>query len=900
MLPPPPPTIGTPRTKSIFFFCLLLLFSLVSLSFSGDATVMSKLFAAISPAPSGWSISKDHCTWTNVECAKSTGSVVSINLDSQSISGEIPSELKHLTSLRSLSVQNNFLSGRLPSFANMSNLEQLYLDNNKFSSIPSGFVLGVPNLKTFSISENGNLGPWQIPSYLIGSTNLNVFHASNASITGAIPDFFDSFPNLQNLRLSYNNLTGPLPWSIGRSKIQNLWLDNQKQGLSGTIDVISSMTQLSQLWLQGNAFTGPIPDLSKCLNLFDLQLGDNQLTGVVPVSLTGHPNLENITLQNNKLQGPMPLFRDKVKATLGDTNSFCIDTPGPCDPQVTALLAIAGGFGYPITLAQSWKGNDACQNWAFITCDSQGKNVTTVNLGNQRFSGTISPNFSKLTSLRNLYLNDNNLTGPIPENLTTLPNLQVLDVSNNNLSGPIPSFPPAVKISIHGNLFLGKNVSSSDPGNGGSPYTVLNSEAPGNSIEYALTVGLAAKTIILFFAFFVLKSLTVLVCYKCHAWRKGLFVKVARMSNNQTVSTNSEAKKIPAKKAGIVAIPIQVLQKATNFFSQENVLGSGGYGVVYMGELDDETKIAVKRMKDGGTLTKRMNEFQAEISFLNNVRHRNLVTLLGYCINENERLLVYEYMPQGTLGHHLFDCQKHGFGPLTWNQRVTIALDVARGIEYLHNLAPQSFIHRDIKSSNILLNNDMRAKVADFGLVKMTLDGKSSVDTRVAGTFGYLAPEYATTGRVTKKVDVYAFGVVLMELITGKKAVDKTLANEMCHLVTWFHKVIRKSHNLRNAIDPTLDHDEQIFESISKVAELAIHCTANKSFGRPDMGHVVNVLCPYVQQWRPLRLEEINEKCGGVDIHMSLPLVFDYSSTQNLSSIDTKLYKHRPRRSAQF
>nr|GMD59914.1 receptor-like kinase TMK4 [Ipomoea batatas] len=607
---------------------------------------MSKLFAAISPAPSGWSISKDHCTWTNVECDKSTGSVVSINLDSQSISGEIPSELTQLASLRSLSLRSNFFSGSLPSFANMSDLEELYLDNNKFSSVPSGFLLGVPNLQTFSISENGNLGPWQIPSYLIGSTNLNVFHASNASITGAIPNFFDSFPNLQNLRLSYNNLTGPLPWSIGRSKIQNLWLDNQKQGLSGTIDVISSMTQLSQLWLQGNAFTGPIPDLSKCLNLFDLQLGDNQLTGVVPVSLTGHPNLENITLQNNKLQGPMPLFRDKVKATLGDTNSFCKDTPGPCDPQVTALLAIAGGLGYPIRLAQSWKGNDACQNWAFITCDSQGKNVTTVNLENQRFSGTISPDFSKLTSLRNLYLNDNTLTGPIPENLTTLPNLQVLDVSNNNLSGPIPSFPPAVKISIDGNLFLGKNVSSSDPGNGGSPYTVLNSEAPGNSIEYTLTVGLAAKTIILFFAFFVLKSLTVLVCYKCHAWRKGLFVKVGRISNNQTV--------------------------------------------------------------------------------------------------------------------------------------------------------------------------------------------------------------------------------------------------------------IKKSHNLRNAIDPTLDHDEQIFESISKVAELAIHCTATKSFGRPDMGHVVNVLCPYVQQWRPLRPEEINEKCGGLDIHMSLPLVFDDSSTQNLSSIDTKLYKHRPRRSAQF
>lgn len=139
-----------------------------------------------------------------------------------------------------------------------------------------------------------------------------------------------------------------------------------------------------------------------------------------------------------------------------------------------------------------------------------------------------------------------------------------------------------------------------------------------------------------------------------------------------------------------------------------------------------------------------------------------------------------------------------------------------------------------------------------------------------------------------------------MELITCKKAIDETLTDEMCHLVTWFRKVIRKSDNLRNAIDPTLDHDDQIFEIISKVAELAIHCTAKKSFRRPDMEHVVNVLGPYVQKWKPLRPEEIKEKYGGLDIHMSLPLVFDDSSTQNLSLADTNLYRHRPMQSAQF
>ncbi|XP_019164622.1 PREDICTED: receptor-like kinase TMK4 [Ipomoea nil] len=313
----------------------------------------------------GWSASKDPCTWINVNCDKPTGNVVSINLDSQSISGKFPSELTQLASFRSLSVQKNSLSRPLPSFANMSSLEELYLDSNEFSSIPPDFLLGLPNLQIFSISDNGELSPWQISSYLAESTNLGSFFASNASITVVIPNFFDSFPNLQNLRLSYNNLTRSLPRSFGSSEIQNLWLNNQQLGLSGTIDVLSSMTQLSKVWLHANAFTGPIHDLSKCVNLFDLQLRDNQLTGVVPVSITGLPKLVNITLQNNNLQGPMLEFGNNVKKNLG--NSFCNDKPGPCDQHVTTLLVAAGGLGYPITLAQSWEGNNACNNWSY-TC----------------------------------------------------------------------------------------------------------------------------------------------------------------------------------------------------------------------------------------------------------------------------------------------------------------------------------------------------------------------------------------------------------------------------------------------------------------------------------------------------------------------------------------------------
>ncbi|XP_058724056.1 receptor-like kinase TMK4 isoform X1 [Vicia villosa] len=264
---------------------------------------------------------------------------------------------------------------------------------------------------------------------------------------------------------------------------------------------------------------------------------------------------------------------------------------------------------------------------------------------------------------------------------------------------------------------------------------------------------------------------------------------------------------------------------------------------------------------------KELNEFQAEISVLTKVRHRHLVALLGYCINGNERLLVYEHMPQGTLTHHLFECEENGYTPLTWKQRLAIALDVGRGIEYLHNLAQQSFIHRDLKPSNILLGNDMRAKVADFGLVKNAPDGNYSLETRLAGTFGYLAPEYAATGRVTTKVEVYAFGVVLMELITGKKALDDSVPDERSHLVTWFRRVLINKENVPKTIDQTLNPDEETMLSIYKMAELAGHCTAREPYQRPDMGHPVNVLVPLVEQWKP----SIDTDESGYGVELNLP-----------------------------
>lgn len=848
---------------------------------------MDDFLKALTTPPSGWDSSTDFCKWKGINC-NSDNKVTSINLASQSLSGNLPPSLNSLSQLTTLSLQNNHFSGILPSFANLSFLQQIYLDFNNFSSIPSGAFSGLSSLQTLSLSFNFDLSPWPFPSELSDSASLVSIYASNANIEGEIPDFFDNFPGLQDLRLSYNGLNGSLPRSFNGSAIQKLWLNNQKSGLFGTIDVVSGMTALTQVWLHANKFTGVIPDLSACTEIFDLQLRDNQFSGIVSPSIVSLPKLLNVTLQNNRLQGPMPDFPKTVlNVSLGNenTNRFCRNVSGDCDPQVSVLLQVAGALGYPIKLADSWTGNDACNQWSFVTCDSSRK-VVTVAFAKQGFSGTISPAFANLTSLTDLYLNDNNLTGTIPESLVSLPRIRKIDLTNNDLSGKVPVFKTGVNLLTAGNKNIGKDVPS--PGGSGDSGGNSTSGSGGGSKGSSVSAGMVVGVVIAVLVFVVVVMFVLYKCYMKKKHRK--FGKVQNPeAGNEMVKTNimaatngyagvpSELQSqssgdhgdFPVFEGGNVTISIQVLRQVTNNFSEDNILGRGGFGVVYKGELHDGTKIAVKRMVATAMGTKGLNEFQAEIAVLTKVRHRHLVALLGFCVNGNERLLVYEYMPQGHLGQHLFEWQELGHSPLTWKQRVTIALDVARGVEYLHSLAQTSFIHRDLKPSNILLGDDMRAKVADFGLVKNAPDGKYSVETRLAGTFGYLAPEYAVTGRVTTKIDVYAFGVILMELITGRKALDETMPDERSHLVTWFRRILINKDNIRKSIDDILNPDDETFEIIGRVAELAGHCTAREPHQRPDMGHAVNVLGPLVEQWKPSRQED--DDPDGIDLHMSLP-----------------------------
>ncbi|XP_008220934.1 PREDICTED: receptor protein kinase TMK1-like [Prunus mume] len=878
------------------FLLLLLLFPLYApvQSQSGpDGVAMEALRKSIGPNSLGWSGS-DHCKWSQVSCT-SDSKVFKIQIGNQKLTGSLPPELKNLAYLQQLEVQSNQLTGPFPSLSGLTSLQVLLAHNNNFSSFPQDFFVGLTNLVSIDIDYNP-FSAWQIPGTITNATALKDFSATDANITGKIPDLFTgtNFPSLIDLHMSFNYLEGELPASFSGSMIQSLWLNGQKgtNKLNGTIDVLQNMTNLHEVWLHGNSFTGPIPDFSKLSNLASLSLRDNKFTGVVPASLVSLNSLTTVNLTNNMLQGPMPKFGDGVKVDMTGLNSFCNDKPGSdCNPFVNILLSIVKDMGYPTIFADSWKKNDACDNWKGVTCN--GGNITVINFQNLGLAGTISSNFSLLTSLRTLRLDSNHLTGTIPKELTQLPDLQEIDLMNNQLYGKIPSFKSNVIVKTEGNPDIGKDHISPNTPPGPNPTPGPPSDGAGKKSRTAVVVGavigsVGGLVVLGFVAFCLLKrkhkhssgrvqSPNTLVIHPRHSGDQDavkVTVASSRVNGGGNESYNSPTSSGPndihVVEAGNMVISIQVLRNVTNNFSEDDILGKGGFGTVYKGELHDGTKIAVKRMESGVVAGKGLNEFKSEIAVLTKVRHRHLVGLLGYCLDGNERLLVYEYMPQGTLSQHLFNWKEDGLKPLEWTRRLTIALDVARGVEYLHGLANQTFIHRDLKPSNILLGDDMRAKVSDFGLVRLAPEGKASIETRLAGTFGYLAPEYAATGRMTLKVDVYSFGVILMELITGRKAIDESQPEESLHLVTWFRRMLINKDALRKAIDPTIDISEETLSSVSTVAELAGHCTARESYQRPDMGHAVNVLSSLVEHWKPSEPEDYDDMYG-IDLEITLP-----------------------------
>ncbi|KAM3350126.1 hypothetical protein ACQJBY_022742 [Aegilops geniculata] len=311
----------------------------------------------------------------------------------------------------------------------------------------------------------------------------------------------------------------------------------------------------------------------------------------------------------------------------------------------------------------------------------------------------------------------------------------------------------------------------------------------------------------------------------------------------------------------------------TGGFSAQNVIGEGGFGKVYMGALGDGRRVAVKQLKVGGGQGEK--EFRAEVDIISRIHHRHLVTLVGYCVTENHRLLVYEFVSNGTLEHHL-----HGEGlpVMDWPKRMKIAIGSARGLTYLHEDCHPRIIHRDIKSANILLDNAFEAKVADFGLAKLTNDSMTHVSTRVMGTFGYMAPEYASSGKLTERSDVFSFGVVLLELITGRKPVDSSQPLGEESLVEWARPLLvdaLETDDFTEIADPFLECRYSKIE-MRRMVEAAAACIRHSVTKRPRM----------VQVWRSLDVDG-----GSTDLTNGVKLGHSTAYDSGQYSADIELFR---------
>ncbi|OVA18179.1 Protein kinase domain [Macleaya cordata] len=564
-----------------------------------------------------------------------------------------------------------------------------------------------------------------------------------------------------------------------------------------------------------------------------------------------------------------------------EINKYLRISDGSLDGIVLASLV----SHYPFA---DWarEGGDPCLPvpWSWIRCNSDLQpRIVSIDLSGKNLSGNIPSELTNLPGLVELRLGGNSLTGSVPD-FSGSTNLEILHLENNQLSGELPS--SLMDLQNLKELYLQNNKLS-----GKVPPGLLNKNlifnytgninlhtGGGRKTHLSIIIGASVGAAVLLIA--------TIISY--------LFMRRGKKRYREEGELTSV---LPAQRLAVTSLndagtetahcfPFSEIEEATKKF--EKKIGSGGFGVVYYGKMKDEKEIAVKVLTSNSYQGKR--EFSNEVTLLSRIHHRNLVQFLGYCQEESKHILVYEFMHNGTLKEHLY-------GPLTrersisWLKRLEIAEDAAKGIEYLHTGCVPTIIHRDLKSSNILLDKHMRAKVSDFGLSKLEVDGASHVSSIVRGTVGYLDPEYYISQQLTDKSDVYSFGVILLELISGQEAISNESFGVNCRNIVQWAKSHIGSGDIQGIIDPLLGTEFNI-QSIWKIAEKAMMCVQPHGSMRPSISEVLKEIQDAISIEREseaardgndLSRSTINSNMGmgSMDLGLNEPyLLLDESSAQ--------------------
>ncbi|CAK9212198.1 unnamed protein product [Sphagnum troendelagicum] len=489
-----------------------------------------------------------------------------------------------------------------------------------------------------------------------------------------------------------------------------------------------------------------------------------------------------------------------------------------------------------------WTG-DPCVPvpYPWVTCSRDINSVFSiraVNLSGYNLTGPISPSFGNLLSLTSLALDYNDLNGLVPL-LNHLANLQYLFLQNNLLSGTIPDWladlPSLSELFVWNNNFsspippslLSRNSNWNFTYRPGNPFLQgPSSMSNTKSTNIAIIIGPVLGGIL---------ALVIIICLVLFIQRK------SHIKTKERTLAGGHLQMMKAAHAGANPYSLVEVAIATNNFKIQ--IGKGGFGPVYYGKLEDGKEVAIKVLDVKSS--QGPSEFFNEVDVLSRVNHRNLVSLIGYCLEDDQKMLIYEYMHKGSLCDHLYGHLSTSTNEqLDWTTRLHIALNASQGLEYLHSGCNPSIIHHDVKPSNILLPSDMKnAKVADFGLSRLTYgENITHIITNVKGTTGYLDPEYFTSQCLSIKSDVYNFGVVLLEIISGRKAIDTTLPNKKAwNLCDWVQFNLQEG-NINKILDPIVKASNPNLDAIWKVAEIAIQCVEPKAIHRPIMTKVVEEL----------------------------------------------------------
>lgn len=817
-----------------------------------------------------------------------------LDFSGNNFTGPIPPAFGQLRKLQTLNLFSNFLDGTIPGFlGNLTNLLELNLAINLFSGpipVEIGKLTKLQNLWLMECKLQGT-----IPVSIGDLAELRLLDVSKNNLTGPWPRNFSRLRKLTSLQLYQNNLEGEIPNNIGTMALE--LLDASANMLSGTLpNGLGNLTRLKSLNLFENRLSGEIPaGIAELTLLKTLKLFRNSLTGQIPQKLGSKTQFEVLDLSENQLSGPLPtqlcnggklqiltVIDNRLTGSISEVygnctsllrfrlanNKFSGEIPKALWglPRVSVLHLSSNSFEGSIS---KYIGN--------------ARNLSNLKIDCNRFSGKFPSEIAKVGLLSVFNASNNEFSGSIPDELYGLHNLEILGLQVNLLSGNISSSIGSLKQLTELNL-KGNNISGEIPMQMGDLQKLIYLDLSSNQLKGEVPASLANLT----FSFLNLSNnqLSGTVPSSLSKFREafignpslcgegfqdiklcvlekedrhlitwilcGILVSAAAMvlvvglgcfyKKYYQSPVVKDKENLDFSTWNVVSFHKLVFREfeILGSLDESNMIASGGAGQVYRIEMANGETVAVKRLPGRAKIEASGydNGFQAEAETLGRIRHKNIVKLWCCISGEDCNLLVYEYMRNGSLGDIL-----HGpkASRLDWPTRHRIALDSAQGLSYLHHDCIPPIVHRDIKSNNILLDDKLQASVADFGLAKILEKCEKGYDTMsaVAGSYGYIAPEFCYTLKVTEKSDVYSFGVVLLELVTGKQPVDPSYG-EGINIVKWVGRMVEKENGWKDVLD--LNISEHYEDSMHHALQIALLCTISLPGNRPTMRNVVEML----------------------------------------------------------